>query len=314
MTTKACALTLALCLAVAAVADDAARYRYFAEGGVLDAGVSNEAANALVREGIASGNPEIVELTVWAIIELTAYRLLNLRTFQGPPPERTFQEVAGLKGFLIEYRHERREAAERDSSAAIDAAEREAEVDGSPDCEIEDAECWENWIRTDILRSVPIWVGILRALCAYWPKDGDVHDLIWEEHETSAPGNSGSATLALLNFGAFTTPRAEEFRIAQLAAVLQRSDTEAAHEISEVARGLALSHPPAALAPLIEVARVNIFSRNDVLVAIAGYDDEQLAAHAAALRELVGGSRPWRPMGAHVEAYDRLKDISLRAP
>ena len=306
---------VALCLAGAAAADDAERHRYhyFARSGVLDAGASNETVNAMVREGVASGDAEIVDSTVRGIVALAVHRTRNMPSLYGPLPERTLPEVTGLKAFLIGYWRVRHEAAGRDPPAAVGKALREAGLDGPLDCDAaRTAECYNRYM--EHAKATPPWVGVPLALCAFWPQDGDVHDLIWEQHETSRSNTVGSATLELLNVGGFTTPRAEAFRVARLAA-LEGGGDEAAQEVSEVVRGLALGHPPNALGPLIEAARGQRGAvREDILVALAGYDDEQLAAHAAALREVVAGGRPAALMGAEVEAYDRLETIAPAAP
>ena len=55
---KTCtAILIALGVAMAASAQDIDRFRYFQEHGVMDPQISAEAANSLVREGIASEEP-----------------------------------------------------------------------------------------------------------------------------------------------------------------------------------------------------------------------------------------------------------------
>ena len=109
---------LVLCSASAVLGQDAERFGHFAGRGIFEEGVSNEAANALVAKGIASDDAAIVELTIHALGAYAGYlpntappgvlRSAGVGPF-GPLPPRTFQEVEGLKGFLMA--HWRREHA-----------------------------------------------------------------------------------------------------------------------------------------------------------------------------------------------------------
>ena len=296
---------VALCLAGAAAADDAERYRFFLEEGVLDAAVSNETANALVREGIASDSAEIVDLTVRALGELASPRLPGPPSPHGPRPERTFAEVAGLKAFLIGRFRARHQGPGRN----LQRIERES-VEGVATVPGDDLESY----RKELRRRAPAWTLIPQVLCAFWPQDDDVHELIWAIHDTdgSPPVDQRMRTLGLLNAGGFATQRANEFRLRHLQEAAWPADFPT---VVMAVQGLALARPAAALAPLIEAAREYPAIRGGILVAIAGYDDEQLAAHAAALREIVAdGPGGPVPSAASEQAFERLKDISQRAP
>ena len=112
------AALLILCSASAVLGQDAERFSRFADRGIFEEGVSAAEANALVAEGIASEDAAIVELTIHALGAYVSYlpdsappgllRIPGAGAF-GPLPSRTFQEVEGLKGFLMA--HWRREHA-----------------------------------------------------------------------------------------------------------------------------------------------------------------------------------------------------------
>ena len=87
--TKQCAFAFAtLGFAVVASAQDVDRYRYFRDEGIFDQGVSNETAYAIVRDGVASSDPAIVDLTIKALGLLAATVTHGLPSSHGPslPP------------------------------------------------------------------------------------------------------------------------------------------------------------------------------------------------------------------------------------
>ena len=71
---KTSALIVALAFSTAVLAGDIDRYKEFQRKGVFDADVSNRDANAIVGEGIKSGDPEIVVATLGAIGWFAAYQ------------------------------------------------------------------------------------------------------------------------------------------------------------------------------------------------------------------------------------------------
>ena len=103
---KTSALIVALAFSTAVLAGDIDRYKEFQREGVFDADVSNRDANAIVGEGIKSGDPEIVVATLGAIGWFAAYQNGSGQTRFGPLPRRTFSTIPGLKTFLIGHWHE----------------------------------------------------------------------------------------------------------------------------------------------------------------------------------------------------------------
>ena len=308
---------------------NAERFSHFADRGIFGDGISNEAANALVAEGIASEDVAIVKLTIHALGAYAGYlpnsappgvlRSAGVGPF-GPLPSRAFREVEGLKGFLMA--HWRREHARsgynseaslraaferalptvtaseagsrtRDADAATPDSASEARdltqemkdafVELATELGFEDPEAASpDEIGLAFKRKIPAWLAIPRVLCALWPKDADVLDFVWEWQAADRSPNKGLGTLQLLNTGRFTSAEADAFRLAELAR--PRDDHIVALSAAE---GLALTRRPEALGPLIAAGIRHRSARDEIVLAVAGYSDEELAPHAAELRKLV---------------------------
>ena len=105
-------------IAAGACAQDVADYRYFKDHGILDPRVSDETANALVREGIASEDPVVLDLTIRAL----GYAMLLVHDLPTPYdslPERSFAAVPGLKPLLIGYWREHHQRSGYNTLAAV---------------------------------------------------------------------------------------------------------------------------------------------------------------------------------------------------
>ena len=313
---KTCtAILLALGIAMSASAQDINRFRYFEEHGVMDPQISAEAANSLVREGIASESPKIIDSTIRGLGNLAPVLAHDLPHAYGKLPTRTFQTVPGLKQFLIE--HWRRQHANvggstsealRDSLgfhlydgilvAPPSLADWGLEVaDGG---EAVDPEALFN----ELSRRIPSWLMIPQILSVYWPGDSVVEQFLYDMRDTDRASNVALTTLGLLNTGKFTSEAANAFRISLLEN--PGTDVGASAAVARAAEGLALSRPAAALPALIEAGVKNPAARSAILVAVAGYDENQLELYARQIGRLVQHGIDVMPTTAESEAYGRL--------
>ena len=328
---KTFALVATLFVASTAVAsEDLDRYSYFQDQGVFKIDVSNEAANALVAEGIASDNPVIVDMTIRALGDYASRVAHNLPNLHGRLPERTFHDVPGLKDFLIDRWRTEHANSGYDAVGAIRAATEEVwRSSTTPDTSThgddraraaiaglaaalgfddpQDASPDEVFLALRNRR--PSWKRIPGLLCALWPNDPDVLRLIWDYRATDQSPTIDLTVLGLMNTGRFATPAVDEFRLTQLA---RPGDEHASVAKMFAAKGLRISRPREALPLLITAALEHPERSDDILPTIAAYTDQQLAPYSTDLAPLLS-RRTRDPMGAAAEAMDRLRAVVQQA-
>ena len=295
-------------LAASLWASELDQYTYFQEFGVLDPGVSAEEANALVAAGIASDNQEVVDATIRALGAVSWRRSHGVSGPDGPLPNRRFSDVEGLRDFLIAHWRKELESSGFDSSRAI-RLDRERYEESlahleSP-TEIEDMVKREEqfW-----LVATP-WPSIPQILCVFWPEDPKVLELLWENQQKNTGPRRASQTLSLLGVGNFSTPEADAFRLEQLRAALE-SDEQTAHITAmHVASGPDLSGVPEALELMIAAYNKFPSARYELMIAFGNWDVEELKHQKQALVPMVEGYISMRPMGADVEARERLGSL-----
>ena len=301
----------------AALAQDANRFSDFHDQGIFDEAMPNEAANALVAEGIASDEPAVVEMTIRALGAYAPYVAHNAP--RGPNgralPRRTFHEVDGLKAFLMAYwdreyaSHGYNFHAEASVSVGEAPSVTAPSVDSEPpDVEKEFKEALAS-LATELgvedpekasfeevmlayAKTLPAWQMIPQVLCTVWSKDGEVLQFIWDFDAKDRSPNVSLTTLSLLNLGRFDTEAADAFRLQALSRLGGRDGHVATLFAAE---GLALAKRPEALAPLIAAAIEHPSAINEVLMTLAGYSEEELAPHAAELSKLL----PRTPRGVN---------------
>lgn len=304
------ALIVTLGVAAGALAQSIEDYRYFRYDGIFDPSVSDETANALVQEGIASEEPKIRDLTVNALGDYAAYYTSDLRTPYGMTRERSFSTVPGLKQFLMSYWRERHKASGYDAFGAIqEGLGVEKGTNGLDGFKLEniglDEAALPDQVWDAVRARLPAWTSVPQTLCLLYPGDTDVLELVWEVQNTDVYSGPGVGVLGLLNVGQFATADANAFRIAKLSAPGDR--TEDALTVTTAAEGLALSRPVEAIPHLISAALDHRRARGDILVVLAGYDDEALSPYATELAGLLGQTRVKQPMGAVFDAFARLE-------
>ena len=270
------------------------RFVHLKESGILDPNYTNDSINQLLREGIESSNPEVVNLTIQSLRNLTYSTYIDAKFDEAKNlPERDIQNVPGLKGFLIEYwniQHSRsgfNTKGQLESDLAdflrenhtISSLKESANRGTVEEVKIEDLE-------SKIRESTSPWLSIPEILCAYWPKNDDVHRLIWSYYDKDR-GLEPYVFLKLLNLGLFTSSRDNQYRIERLVAYRPGTGLQADREISPAAYGLALSHPEEAIPNLITAGLDHIKPRGDVLVTLSGYSFDQLDRSYSRLVSLV---------------------------
>ena len=300
----------ALLLGTLSVGEYLNSYTYFSNQGIYDPGVSNQEANALVAEAIATRDAEVVDTIVRALGQYAARVAEGLGVPDGQLPTRSFAQVEGLKEFLIvEWRRKHAESGFNTAQASRQNRDRFLAEYGHLSNE-QSEENWKDpefWVAYD--NAMLSWPAIPKILCTFWPSDSDVLELVWENQEKDRSDNVALQTLALLNTGQFRSPSADRFRTRQLRAALGNEDASAHIAVMFAAEGLAFSASPEALSLLIDAGKKHPAARTEVIVALSAWDDEQLKAHAEDLSPLVERYETIRPMGADVEAQERLKSV-----
>ena len=150
------------------------------------------------------------------------------------------------------------------------------------------------------------------VLCSLWPGNADVLQLVWYQQETEVNPEQHIATLGLLNLGKFATPEADAFRISNL--TFPGGVNSDAHDVyiavGSAAKGLTMNRPIDALSPLLAAGEEHPVAREEVWVALAAYDDEQLAPYAGDIRLLLGSDKPLYVTEAVSVTYDRLEMVA----
>ncbi len=304
---KICVLIYVLGISLSASALDVDRYKDFWKQGVLDSSVSNHTANEIVLAGITSNDEEIVNWTIKALANLSAIIANDyLISPYGPAPSRSFPEVPGLKEFLIDHwKQQHAENGYNNSDSLYQSTEwkNDEEKDLPPDI------LWE------LIQERAIgWPSIPQILCVFWPSDADVHQLLWYFQDTDMSSTLHVETLKLLNTGKFVTPEADAFRISHISGQTGvKFDTYIA--VGEAAEGLALNRPIDALPHLITAGKEHLLAKDQVLVALSGYAEDQLMPYADDIKTMIGSGKPMWPTDAVSEAYDRLNmftDLTAR--
>lgn len=263
---------------------------------ILNPDVSNQTINAMLFEGIESPDPEINKLIVQALDNLSAPLIVDHQLDRKRPslPERTIHKVVGLKQFLIDYwtvEHARSgfnasKQLEKDLKTIADSGPFEIHFDTTDPNATAEKRAYLDELWQSTKDQLAEWISIPQILALYWPKDKDVHTLIWEYHARD-DGVNPHLMLGLFNIGQFVTPKANSYWTDQLVAYRTGEGLHADLAISAAARGLALSHPEAAIPNLIKAGLGHIKPREDVLITLAGYEYEQLDPYYLKLAPLI---------------------------
>ena len=254
----------------------------------------------------------VLDLTIRALGEYAMHAVNDLPTPYGSPPNRWFSAIPELKPFLIEYWREQHRRSGYSTLAAIQQGLGLEGAEGLDGLTVESLGLREaasgDAIADAVQARTPAWSMIPQILCALYPGDGDVLEFLWEMENTDVSPGTTLRTLDLLNVGRFTTPEANAFRIGKLASPSGGPGDYLA--VTFATEGLALSRPFEAVPHMISAALQHPSARGDVLVALAGYDDDVLSVYASEVAVLLGKTHVAGPMGAVSEAFSRLETLS----
>ena len=318
---KSCVVTfVAISISMAASAGYDDRFGYFQEQAAMDPAVSSEATNDLVREGIASNDPETVDMVIRGLGRHAAATAHNLPTAYGNLPPRAFAEVPGLKEFLIEHWRERHEKAGRNVFEAIVDTMGFESPDGRtitipPGSDLRPEEGEEASLESTVSKMrarLEPWLMIPQILSVNWPGDPDVERFLYERQETDQGPNTTLTTLLFLNTGKFTSNEANAFRLDQLRS--PESGSGAPTAVVWAAEGLAFSRPADALPALIEAGLEHPSAREAVVMALAGYDRSQLRLYDKEIKGLMADRTGVPPTGPGQEAFNKLERLVSPVP
>ena len=185
-------------VALASGADDRDLYERLGATLIYSHDFSNEEVHRLVAKGVASEDPEIVELTLDAIGVMSKMTILgmemeSLGMLYGPStvhtwPKRALADVAGLKVVLIQRFELEYEAWDRQQIPST-----------------------QGILFREMLAEMPGWQFIPAVLALHWPGDAEV-----ERFLLGVP-SANERKVLLLNAGGFTSAEANAVRLGVLA-------------------------------------------------------------------------------------------------
>ncbi len=276
------------------------RFRYLRNEGIFNPQISDETVIAMLSEGISHDDDKVVELTLRTLIEYSgAIAFSESVDMPDYHPRRPVHQVSNLRKFLIER-------------YSVPQSQIGFDLDlDLPNLSLSDIEAMDrselDAILEKIKDSIPLHDGILMLLCRLWPKDPEIHSLVWK-YQMDNPSMPASQMLGLLNEGQFDTIEANDYRLSLLKTYDQESGPTG-NFTTMVARGLALGYPEKAIPALIETGTNtdHMESREAVLITLSGYSEAQLEPYESELRRIVNVPRNSLPFNRKIQAaLDRL--------
>ena len=322
-------LGLAGILALASWADDRDVYERLGTTLIYSEDVSNDEVNRLVATGVASDDPEIVELTLDAIgvmansiligMELEALDMLYRPSAVHTWPKRALAEVPRLKGILIRHFDLSNEDWLREKYA------------------FEIGEIGDDLDMRKPMAGLPGWSFIPAVLALNWPGDADVERFLLDRPlpmlDTSF---AKTRKVLLLNAGRFTSAEANAVRQAvlsddsigrnvhmefpgnsvpdpqELAALAESSALEMQRQARlHALLGLALSRSPEAIPQLIALGIDRPYPA--ILESLDRYDDAELMPYRQDLNRMLSTMRQhFFSRDDLPETHARLEDFRSR--
>lgn len=291
-------------------------YEQFKDHGIFDPEVSAEKVNQMLIEGLSHDNPEVTRLSLLALQQYTSIMINGLPAPIEPLPIRRVQDVPQVKNYLLEHFREMHAKSGYDTEqvwhSSVEKVDKlfEGRADLEVPLDVVDAEALQKYADM-IVDNTPLWPGFTQILCSWWPRDPDVHEHMWERLQNE-PTIQPYQTLSLLNLGKFSTPEANRYREEQLELALKERQDEPIfdQELLVIAQGFRLSQPPGVIQPLMEAAAISHAAKDDILITLATYDDEQLQPHISDLSKLVNVPRHTLRSDEQMQsALDRLQPL-----
>ena len=187
-------------------------YDWLAYEGIGDRELDNQTVRDILEMGLSSEDPEVAGAAINSIVFYTSWVEIDSWAPEEPPPiDRELQRITGLKELLVD-KWENGFARSPDFQDNRDLDEG-MEIRGG----------------RVVLSSGDVWQMIPNILAVLYPKDSDVHRIVWEAR---APKNVGQL-LRRLDIGQFATKKDQDFRLAVL---LDRNASD--DDIARAALGL----------------------------------------------------------------------------
>lgn len=208
-------------------------YDWLSWEGIYDPEIDNEAIRKALEKGLFGDDEDVANAAILTIGWYAAR--VNWESRQpiedDPLVVRDVQDIPGLRKFLVDRWSEKYEEnpnyiAEMNDSDAFDRSE---ERNGR-----------------QITRLDKVWMSIPNMLATLYPKDSEVHEIIWKAYNPK----QDFQMLSRLDAGEFNTQKAIDFRIKVL---LDGKTTD--HNIAAAARGLGLFQSDEGLEALLARAR-----------------------------------------------------------
>ena len=112
-------------------------------------------------------------------------------------------------------------------------------------------------------------------------------NFIWQIDAVDISEFNTAGTLVMLNWGEFTTPDANAFRMEKLRSATHSPDENAFIDAKFAIEGLALGLEKEAVPLIIEAGLRQAMVRNEALLALDRFGDADLAAHGDAIQLLI---------------------------
>ncbi|MYD44919.1 MAG: hypothetical protein F4W92_00995 [Gammaproteobacteria bacterium] len=174
-------------------------YDWLGTDGYYTEHYSDEELQKLVAEGLANDDPDIVSATIGSLSWYAVHSLTQRDESGKPRFDRDLQSVPGLKQSLIDVWR----ANKNEDTYPLTQEDFENSVE----------------YRNEQLAPVPslefAWSFIPPTLASLFPKDQEVHELLWDGYDPDNP----ITLLDWLNRGQFTTEKATKLRLELLNAV-----------------------------------------------------------------------------------------------
>lgn len=284
-----------------AIDDHRQRFRYLRNEGIFNPQISDETVIAMLSEGISHDDDKVVELTLRTLIEYSgAIAFSESVDMPDYHPRRPVHQVSNLRKFLIE----RYSVPQSQTGFDLELPNLSSDFEEMTRAELD--------IYYEKLKdAIPVQDAILMLLCRLWPKDPEIHSLVWA-YQIDNPSVPASQMLGLLNNGKFDTLEASNYRLSQLSAYAQESGPLGERLTTMAARGLALGYPEKAIQALIETGANtdHMETREAVLITLSGYSKVQLEPYQSELAPLVNVPRKTLPFNPQIQAaLDRISTI-----
>ena len=193
-------------------------YDWLSYEGIYDPKIDNELVNEVLEEALFGDDSDLANAAIgaigWYVARLVTERWQPLE--DDPLADRDFGSISGLRKFLINSWTE--------------------EYEKNPDyiADMSDAD-WTNTLEVrnerTLYRLDKVWMTIPGILASLFPKDSEVHDILWKVYDPS----QNLQMLSRLEAGEFSTIKATDFRIDVLL-----SEETGHFEKAIAARGLGL--------------------------------------------------------------------------